>query len=402
MKFLRAILDKQARHFEKGGKLEKLHPLWEANDTFLFTPGKVTEGAPHVRDGVDLKRIMIAVVVALIPCILMAMYNTGYQANVALAKGAQPLGTWRDAVIAALGIGYSPGNVLVCFFHGALYFVPVLVVTYAVGGGWEVVFAIVRKHEVNEGFLVTGMLFPLILPPTIPLWQVALGISFGVVIGKEIFGGTGMNIWNPALTSRIFLFFSYPGSFDKSRDFIAVDGYTNATWLLRIHETTEEAFTEAFGWLEAFLGFIHGAMGETSTLACLLGAALLIVTGVGAWRIMAGVTLGTTLMVILLNLVGSETDPAFGLPFYWHFVLGSWAFGTVFMATDPVTSPYTNTGRWIYGLLIGVFIILVRVVNPAFPEGVMLSILLMNVFASLIDHFVVQATIKRRLARYAA
>jgi len=401
MKFLRNILDKHSKLFEPGGKLERLFPLWEANDTFLFTPGKVTQGAPHVRDTLDLKRMMIIVVVALAPCCLMALYNTGYQANLALTQGAQPVDSWRNWVIETLEIGYEPGNVLACLVHGALFFLPVWLVTFAAGGAWEVLFSLVRKHDINEGFLVTGMLFPLILPPSIPLWQVALGISFGVVIGKEIFGGTGMNVWNPALLSRAFLFFSYPASFDSSRAFVAVDGYSSATYLLRLQEGGREAVASATTWLDAFLGFIPGSMGETSTLACLLGAGLLILTGIGSWRIMAGVTGGTFVMTILVNML-PHSDPAFALPPYWHMVLGGWAFGTVFMATDPVTAPYTNTGRWIYGIAIGCLTTLVRMVNPAFPEGIMLAILLMNVFSALIDHFVVRANIKRRQARYAA
>jgi Na+-transporting NADH:ubiquinone oxidoreductase subunit B len=404
MKFLRKILDGQAKHFEKGGKLEKLYSLWEAQDTFLYTPGEVTEGPSHVRDGMDLKRVMMTVVVALFGCIYMAMYNTGYQANLAVSLGASALDTWQTSAMASLGLALDPTNLLSCIAHGALYYLPVLVVTFAVGGLWEALFAAVRGHEINEGFLVTGMLFPLILPPTIPLWQVAVGISFGVVIGKEIFGGTGMNILNPALTARAFLFFAYPAQISGDKVWTAAltsaDGVSGATWLARAAESGSEALT--LDWWSAFIGTVPGSMGETSALACLAGALLLIITRVGSWRIMAGVTLGTAAMGYLLNTVGSSTNPFFGVPFWWQFLLGGWAFGTVFMATDPVSAPHSLRGRWVYGLFIGVLVVLIRVINPAYPEGMMLAILLMNVFAPTIDYFVVQANIKRRMARYAA
>jgi Na+-transporting NADH:ubiquinone oxidoreductase subunit B len=289
--------------------------------------------------------------------------------------------------------------------HGALYFFPVLLVTFAVGGAWEVLFAIVRKHEVNEGFFVTGMLFPLILPPAIPLWQVALGISFGVVIGKEVFGGTGMNILNPALAARAFLFFAYPAEISGDAVWIAAvtraDGVSGATWLARTAVEGKAALVGGVTSWDAFIGLKPGSMGETSVLACLVGAALLILTGVGSWRIMGSVAAGTIAMTLFLNGVGSATNPSFDVPFWWHFLLGGWAFGTVFMATDPVSAPASTTGAYVYGFLIGVLVVLIRVVNPAYPEGMMLAILLMNVFAPLIDHFVVRANIKRRMARYA-
>ncbi len=405
MKFLRNLLDKQAKLFEKGGKLEKLYPLWEANDTFLFTPGEVTKHASHARDGLDLKRMMMTVVVALGGCLYMALYNTGYQANLAISQGAAPLATWQTQEMGALGLGFDPGNVWVCMVHGALYFVPVFLVTFGVGGIWEVVFAVIRKHEVNEGFLVTGFLFPLILPPNIPLWQVALGISFGVVIGKEVFGGTGFNILNPALAARAFLFFAYPAEITGDQVWIAavtaVDGVSGATWLANAVEGGQAAVAQGVTWWDAFVGFIPGSMGETSALACLAGGLLLIFTGVGSWRIMLSVVLGTIAMTMVLNGVGSSTNPFFDVPFWWHFVLGGWAFGMVYMATDPVSAPVANKGASIYGFLIGVLAVLIRVVNPAYPEGMMLAILLMNVFAPVIDHFVVRANIKRRKARYA-
>ena len=404
MRFLRALLDKQARLFEKGGKLEKLYPLYEANDTFLFTPGHVTAGASHVRDGLDVKRLMMTVVVALTGCVYMAIYNTGYQANLAIRAGAPVLDTWQSAAVVALGWSFDPDQWLACVIHGALYYLPVLGVTFAVGGAWEALFAIVRKHEINEGFLVTGMLFPLILPPTIPLWQVALGISFGVVIGKEIFGGTGMNVLNPALTARAFVFFSYPANMSGDTAWITAattsDGVSGATWLALTALDGDQALT-GLDWGEAFMGFVPGSMGETSTLACLLGAAVLIITQVGSWRIMLSVALGTFVTAWFLNVIGSNTNPAFAVSPAWHFVLGGWAFGTVFMATDPVSAPASDPGRYMYGFLIGVLVVLIRVVNPAYPEGMMLSILFMNLFAPVLDYFVVRSNVKRRKARYA-
>lgn len=415
MQFLRDFLDKQAHHFEKGGKLEALYPFYEANDTLLFTPGQVTRGSVHVRDALDLKRMMITVVVALLPCILMAMYNTGYQAHLAVSNGATPLYNWQEAVYAATGLGYDPASIVGNLLHGALYFVPVLAMTFLIGGHIEVAFALVRKHEVNEGFLVTGMLFPLTLPPTIPLWQVAIGIAFGVIVGKEVFGGTGMNVLNPALTARAFLFFAYPADISGEQPWIAADtstladGLTGATYLAQAAAGTSPAGIEGFTnatvgtqpWLDALFGFVPGSMGETSAIACFIGAAILIFTQIGAWQTMLGVVVGTFLMSLTLNLVGSETNPMFTVSFLWHIVIGSWAFGTVFMATDPVSSSFTSKGKLIYGALIGVLIVLVRVVNPAYPEGVMLAILFMNMFAPLIDHFFVQANIKRRMARHA-
>jgi Na+-transporting NADH:ubiquinone oxidoreductase subunit B len=405
MKLLRALLDSQAKHFKKGGKLEALYPLYEANDTFLYTPGEVTSGASHVRDGLDLKRMMVTVVLALSGCVFMAMYNTGYQANLAISHGALPLANWQSNVFQEFGWTFTPDSVSACIAHGALYYLPVLLVTFAVGGAWEMLFASVRRHEINEGFLVTGMLFPLVLPVTIPLWQVALGISFGVVIGKEIFGGTGMNILNPALTARAFVFFAYPAEMSGNSVWIAAstgsDGVSGATWLAESAETGAVAFTQGLTFWDAFMGFIPGSMGETSALACLVGAIVLIVTRIGSWRIMISVALGTGLMAWLFNLVGSDTNPAFAVSPAWHFVLGGWAFGTVFMATDPVSAPSSDSARYVYGFLIGVLVVLVRVVNPAYPEGMMLSILFMNLFAPVLDYFVVRANVKRRRARYA-
>jgi Na+-transporting NADH:ubiquinone oxidoreductase subunit B len=403
MKLLRVLQDKQRPLFEKGGKLERLYPLFEANDTFLFTPGDVTKSASHVRDGIDLKRMMSVVILALLPCTLWAWYNTGAIANANLAADAVAEG-WRGAVLVALGLGFSPDNVLACTIHGLLYYLPIFIVTAVFGLGFEVLFCVVRKHEINEGFLVTLALFPLILPASIPLWQVAVGISFGVIIGKEVFGGTGMNILNPALTARAFLFFAYPGQISGDQVWIAVteanriDGFSGATPLGNL------AVNEAAGvtWMDAFLGTLSGSMGEVSTLACLFGAAVLIFTGVGSWRIMVGVVLGSLGASLLLNAFASEGNMLMALPFHWHVVLGGWAFGLVFMATEPVSAPCTDKGRFVYGLLIGIFVILIRVVNPAYPEGMMLAILLMNVFSPLIDYVSMRGNIKRRLARSAA
>ncbi len=414
--FLRRILDRQARHFEPGGRFERFYPLYEAPDTFLYTPGKTTAGAAHVRDALDLKRLMMTVVVALVPCVLMAMWNTGRQIHLAIAGGATALPNWRTDAMEMLGLPFDAASLLANTAHGALYYLPVLIVTFAVGGLWEGLFAVVRRHDVNEGFLVTGMLFPLVLPPTIPLWQVAVGITFGVVVGKEIFGGTGYNVLNPALTARVFLFFAYPAQISGDAVWIAAgtsaDGYSGATALgdIAVLEAVEgsdapldglSAIEGKVSWMQAFLGDIPGSMGETSALACLIGAAILIATGIGSWRIMVAATAGTAAISVLLDLIASNTNAMLSVPFHWHVVLGGWAFGIVFMATDPVSAAQTNRGRYIYGFLVGVLAILIRTVNPAFPEGVMLGILFMNLFAPLIDHYVLKANIKRRQARYA-
>ena len=411
MKPLRRFLDRLHPLFEKGGKLERLYPLYEAIDTFLYTPGDVTARASHIRDGMDLKRMMITVVVALIPCIFMAMYNTGYQANTAMANmNLETVHNWRGVVIEGLGLGYNPESWLENLVHGALYFIPIFLVCNLVGGLWELLFGCVRGHALNEGFLVTGMLFPLTLPPTIPLWQVALGISFGVVIGKEVFGGTGKNFLNPALTARAFLYFAYPNQIVGDAVWTAVDGFSGATPLGVLVAVNMKDAMSASGmmsaidvsWAQAFLGQIQGSMGETSTLACLFGALILIGTGVGSWRIMAGVLTGGAALSTFLWALGNDSNAMFAMPPWWHLVVGGFAFGLVFMATDPVSAAMTDVGKWYYGILIGVMTILIRVINPAYPEGIMLAILFGNVFAPLIDYFVVQANIKRRTARNAA
>lgn len=406
MKFLKDLHLNVKHHFEKGGKLEFFYPLWEAQFTGLFTPGEVTRTASHVRDGLDNKRLMITVVIALLPCMAMAIYNTGYQALFAMAHGAVPLEGWRASLFEGIGLPYDFRNFFACAIFGALHYLPVVVASMLTGGILEPLVAMIRKHEINEGFLVTGMLIPLTLPPTIPLWMVVLGTAFGIVFAKEIFGGTGMNFLNPALTARAFLFFAYPAAMSGDQPWIAanfasVDSFSGATLLSRAASAGEAALAKA-SWMDAFLGFEAGSMGETSALACLLGAILLIWTGIGSWRTMAGVVLGTIATANFLNVVGSDTNPMFGVPWYWHAVTGGWAFGLVYMATDPVSSAFTNPGKLVYGLLIGVLVVLIRVVNPAYPEGMMLAILFMNMVAPLIDHFVVQANVRRREARYAA
>jgi len=421
MKALRKLLDSQAHLFEKGGKFEQFEALYEAPDTLLYTPGHVTKGSIHVRDGLDLKRMMITVVVALLPCVVMALYNTGYQANLAISSGAKPLDAWQMDLLLMImgseGAAFDPNSLYANLMHGAIWFIPLMVVTGFVGGHIEMIFAIMRKHEVNEGFLVTWFLFPLVLPPTLPLWQAALGIAFAVILAKEAFGGTGMNVLNVALMGRAFLFFAYPAQISGDQPWYAadgvagssasIDGLSGATYLAgaaagSIDWASPDMAVGGTQWMNAFLGSVPGSMGETSALACLIGAVILIATGIGSWRTMLGVTVGTAVMVLLLNGVGSETNPAFAMPLMWHLVVGGWAFGTVFMATDPVTSAFTHKGKLIYGFGIGVMVVLVRVINPAYPEGMMLAILFMNMFAPFIDHFFVEANIKRRIARNGA
>jgi Na+-transporting NADH:ubiquinone oxidoreductase subunit B len=381
---LRKILDNMEHHFQDGGRFQKWYALYEVFDTFLYAPDSVTRSTAHVRDGVDLKRIMITVWLAAFPAMFYGMYNLGFQANGVLPPG--------------LG-GYDAGSIWDCFWFGAVYFLPIYIVTFLVGISWEVLFAIRRGHEVNEGFFVTSILFALTCPPDIPLWQVALGISFGVVIGKEIFGGTGKNFLNPALTGRAFLYFAYPAQLSGDGVWTAIDGHTGATALSVVASDGMAALQQQWSWMDAFLGSIPGSIGETSTLAIFIGGALLLLTRVASWRIIAGVMIGMVALSTLFNLIGSDDNLSFAMPWYWHLVTGGFAFGMVFMATDPVSAAMTDIGKWYFGILIGVMTVLIRVVNPAFPEGIMLAILFANIFAPLIDHFVVQANIKRRLAR---
>lgn len=396
---LRNFFDRIEPNFEKGGKWEKYFPIYEMVESFLYTPKTVTTAAPHARSYVDMKRIMTYVVIATIPCILMALYNTGYQTNMAIAEfGASG---WRAAIIEALGIGFNPANVFANMVHGLLYFLPIYIVTLVAGGIFEVIFATVRKHEVNEGFLVSSMLYALIVPATTPLWQVALGIIFGVVIGKEVFGGTGKNFLNPALTGRAFLYFAYPAQLSGDSVWVPVDGFTGATALaVSASDGVQALAARGITWWDSFYGFIPGSMGETSTLACILGLIFLLVTKIANYRMVVGCLAGMIGFSLLLNAIGSDTNPMFAMPWYWHLVLGGYAFGLVFMVTEPVSGAHTNMGRYIYGALIGFMVVMIRVINPAFPEGMMLAILFGNVFAPLIDYFVVQANIKRRAKRH--
>lgn len=390
MKDLLQTLDRYRPLFEPGGKLHALHAVWDANDTFLFTPATTTKGPTHLRDSVDLKRVMFTVVVALIPCILYAIFNTGYQYNV---------------VNQIAGAGFFRH-----IFEGSKVVLPIILVSYAVGGFWEVLFASVRKHEINEGFLVTGMLFPLTLPPTIPLWQVAVGISFGVVIGKEVFGGTGFNILNPALTARAFLFFAYPVQISGDQVWTVVkdagstvEGWTGATPLAvaamvpKGGDVIATLREHGYTFWSMMTGLEGGSLAETALLPILIGAAILIASGVGSWRIMAGCFIGLFAMAWGLNLLPAANFKGFTqLPPQYHMMMGSFLFGAVFMATDPVSAAATTTGKWIYGILIGALVVLIRVANPAYPEGVMLAILFMNVMAPTVDHFVVQAHLRKR------
>ncbi|MEJ2514411.1 MAG: NADH:ubiquinone reductase (Na(+)-transporting) subunit B [Gammaproteobacteria bacterium] len=404
MPSLRKFLDRIEPMFSRGGRFEKYGALYEMADTFVYTPKDVTRSSPHLRDAIDLKRVMTFVVIAVTPCALFGMYNIGFQANSFMAEaGIAGAEGWRGAVLEGLGIGYDPRSIMACFWHGFLYFLPVYIVTLAAGGFWEVVFAITRNHEVNEGFLVTSMLYTLILPPTIPLWQVALGISFAVVIGKEVFGGTGKNFLNPALVGRAFLYFAYPAQNSGNDVWVAVDGFSAASPLAVAPEGGLSALEAAgYTWNDLWMGIMPGTIGAESAFACLLGAIFLLYTRVASWRIMLGVLLGMVATVLLFNVAsGSEAKAYFDVPWYWHLVMGGFAFGMVFMATDPVSASMTATGKLIYGALIGALTVLIRLVNPAFPEGIMLAILLGNVFAPLIDYFVVQANIKRRMRRYA-
>ena len=395
---MRKLLDRFESDFHPGGKWEKLYPLFEAIDTLLYKPKSTTKNSSHVRDNIDLKRVMITVWLATFPAMFFGMWNIGFQANSIMADiGMTSQDGIRGAIIGLLA-GYDATSVWDNMIHGAAYFLPIYITTFVVGITWEIIFATVRKHEVNEGFFVTSILFSLSCPPDLPLWMVAIGISFGIVIGKEIFGGTGKNFLNPALTGRAFLYFAYPAYMSGDAVWTAVDGYSGATMLsLAASEGLPNA-SEAYTWMESFIGTIPGSIGETSTLAILLGGFVLLYMKIASWRIVAGILLGSMVLSELFNLFNSD-NPMFSLPFYWHWVIGGFAFGAIFMATDPVSAAMTNSGKFWYGILIGVMVILIRVANPAFPEGMMLAILFANLFAPLFDHFAVNANIRRRLAR---
>lgn len=387
MNSLRKFVDKIKPNFEKGGRFAYLKSTFEAFETFLFVPNTVTKRGAHIRDAMDMKRTMIIVVMALVPALLFGMWNAGYQNSL------------------AMGIERS---LLQNFWFGFLRVFPIIVVSYVVGLGTEFIFAQIRGHEVNEGYLVTGILIPMVLPVDTPLWMVAVATIFAVIIGKEVFGGTGMNILNPALTARAFLFFAYPTHMSGDLVWIhgllkgegVIDGFSGATALgqAAINEPVIlNTNGNAMSGLDMFLGIIPGSIGETSTLAILIGALFLIFTGVGSWKIMFSVFAGGSFMALILNAFGGNA--LMEIPFWQHLMLGGFAFGAVFMATDPVSAAQTGTGKWIYGFMIGVLAIIIRVLNPAFPEGVMLAILLMNVFAPLIDHYVIESHIKKRLRR---
>tara|TARA_B100000029_G_C17592266_1_gene962935 strand:+ start:1674 stop:2855 length:1182 start_codon:yes stop_codon:yes gene_type:complete len=392
LKWLRNLLDKVAPTFEKGGKLEKFYPIFEATDTILFSTDERTHSGPHIRDSIDVKRVMILVVVSLIPCYIFGAMNVGYQMALALGQTT----TWQENLL-----------------NGAVTILPIIAVTFASGGFWELLFAVVRKHPVNEGFLVTCALIPLVMPPTIPLWQVAVATSFGIVIGKEIFGGVGMNIFNPALVARAFLFFTYPVRISGDKVWISgPDGHSGATALaIPAAEINQDAVTLLhsvsqfdFSWINMFMGWIPGSIGETSTLWILVGALFLAVTGIASWRVMVGALLGLIGMAALTNFMAEwtgSTNTMLTLPAHYHLVMGGFAFGVAFMATEPVTGAHTDKGRWVYGIFIGALTVIIRSINPAYPEGTMLAILLMNAFAPLIDYYVIRGNIKRRLVRYA-
>ncbi|WP_160060686.1 NADH:ubiquinone reductase (Na(+)-transporting) subunit B [Psychromonas sp. L1A2] len=397
---LKNLIEKMEPHFESGGRYEKWYALYEAAATFFYTPGYVTKGITHVRDSIDLKRMMIFVWLATFPAMFYGMYNTGVQANDAIVAGYSAIESWRVALLDMLGVTLGSGaGIFDNLLFGAVYFLPIYAVTFIVGGFWEVLFASVRKHEVNEGFFVSSVLFALIVPATIPLWQVALGITFGVVVAKEIFGGTGRNFLNPALAGRAFLFFAYPTDISGDAVWTAVDGFSGATSLSVMSQGGLDAVQANLSWMDAFIGNMQGSVGEVSTLAILIGGAFIVITGIASWRIIAGVMIGMVATSLLFNVIGSDTNHMFQLPWYWHLVMGGFAFGMIFMATDPVSASFTNKGKWYYGGLIGLMVVLIRVVNPAFPEGMMLAILFANLFAPLFDYFVVQGNIKRRLAR---
>ncbi|GAA4877977.1 NADH:ubiquinone reductase (Na(+)-transporting) subunit B [Ferrimonas pelagia] len=404
---LKQFFERIEPQFEKGGKYEKWYALFEAAYTILYTPGHTTKGRTHVRDNIDLKRMMITVWLCLFPALFFGMYNVGWQAQSALAGGFAVPDLWQVGLFELLGGSLTADTGIGgLMLYGACFFLPIYAVTFAVGGFWEVLFASVRKHEINEGFFVTSILFALILPATIPLWQVAIGISFGVVVAKELFGGTGRNFLNPALAGRAFLFFAYPAEISGDLVWVAADGFSGATLLSQAAAGTLEfadyAWYAAFSdpaWQDAFLGFVAGSVGETSVLALTLGGLIIIYTRIASWRIVAGVMAGMIAAASLFNLIGSDTNAMFHVPWTWHLVTGGFAIGMFFMATDPVSASFTNQGKWAYGALIGVMVVLIRVANPAFPEGMMLAILFANLWAPIFDHLTAQANIKRRMAR---
>ena len=390
IKFLRKILDANAHRFENNGVLEKLYPLYEATDTILFSTDEVTKSGPHIRDSIDIKRVMILVVIALIPLYIFGAMNVGVQNGIAMGVERT---NWEQ------------------FWFGFDKIIPIILVAFITGAFWEILFAVVRKHPISEGFLVTCALIPLVMPASIPLWQVSIATSFGIVIGKEIFGGVGMNIFNPALVARAFLFFTYPGRISGDKVWvIGPDGYSGATALaVPAAEVNQHAVSLLNGvtqfdysWWNMLVGWIPGSIGETSKLLIIMGAIFLAITKIANWRVMAGSLIGLGVTAYLTNLMAPfSSNTMLSLPAHYHLVTGGFLFGMAFMATEPVTGCHTNQGRWVYGILFGMLTVIVRAINPAYPEGTMLAILLLNAFASLIDWFVIQSNIKRRLARYA-
>ncbi len=403
MSLLRRTLDNIYPHVTEGGKYHKFYALYEAVDTIFYSPADVNHGRNHVRDGIDLKRVMIYVWLAAMPTMLMGCYNVGLQANsVMQSMGITEVVGWRGDMLTLFGVGVDPNSVWDNFWHGFWYWFPIYMTVFIVGGFWEVLFASVRGHEINEGFFVTSILFSLIVPASLPLWQAALGISFGIVIGKEVFGGTGKNFLNPALTARAFLYFAYPAQLSGDAVWVAVDGYSSPTALSVAASGGLEALQNAgFTIQQSMSGYIAGSIGETSLIAIGIGALFLLYTKIASWRIMFGVAVGVILTSLMFNAIGSDTNPMFSVTPNWHFAIGGLAFGMVYMATDPVSASMTDWGRFWFGALVGLMTVLIRVVNPAFPEGIMLAILFANLFAPLIDWFVMQANIRRREKRYA-
>ncbi len=397
---LRNLFDKSKPLFEGKGRFARFFPLFDVFENLFYSSERKTSGLTHVRDGSDIQRVMVVVWLATFPTMFFGMYNIGYQALAALEainlSGAEHIKDWHWPLV-QLFSGLDPNSILDCIAYGAIYFIPIYLVTFFVGIAWEMVFAVVRQHEISEGAFVTTVLFALSCPPDAPLWQVALGISVGLVIGKEIFGGTGKNFLNPALTGRAFLYFAYPASWSGDMSWVAVDGYTAATMLGISAQDGYANMPDAFTWSNAFFGLVPGSIGETSTVAILVGLAILLFTKIASYRIVGGVILGTIVTSYLFNLIGSDTNPMFQMPFWWHMVMGGYAFGLVFMATEPVSGSHTNTGRWIYGFVIGFMVIMIRVLNPAYPEGMMLAILFGNLLSPLIDHFVVSRNISYRV-----
>ncbi|MCJ1905631.1 NADH:ubiquinone reductase (Na(+)-transporting) subunit B [Morganella sp. HSTU-ASny43] len=409
---LKKFLEKIEPHFEPGGKLQRWYALYEAAATIFYTPGTVTRGRSHVRDSIDLKRLMILVWLSVFPAMFWGMYNVGNQAMPVLLdmySGAELqqviAGDWHYRLAELIGVSFTQDAGWVSkMLFGAVYFLPIYGVIFIVGGFWEVLFAMIRGHEINEGFFITSILLALIVPPTLPLWQAALAVTFGVVVAKEIFGGTGRNFLNPALAGRAFLFFAYPAQISGDTVWTAADGFSGATPLSQWavggeHQLVNTMTNQPISWMDAFIGNVPGSIGEVSTLMILIGGAVILFARIASLRIVAGVMVGMIAMSAVFNMIGSDTNPLFAMPWYWHLVLGGFAFGMIFMATDPVSASFTDKGKWAYGILIGVMCVLIRVANPAYPEGMMLAILFANLFAPLFDYLVVQENIKRRKAR---